>query len=62
MSKRSITSKIFYNREEVEQFMTEIMQNWNLHGKFIQIVPTLHNFIVFYEKCLDEKIDEKGYL
>jgi len=52
---RTITSKSFTTREEVEYFITTIRNNgWNLNSTFIQIVPTLQFYIVFYEKYLEE--------
>ena len=54
---RTIVSKLFETRGEVELFINGIKDNgWNLHTAFIQIVPTLANFIVFYEKYLDEPV------
>ena len=51
----TIVSKICNTREEVETFVTTLRNNgWNLMTAFIQIVPTLKCFIVFYEKYLDE--------
>ena len=54
---KKITSKTFDSRDEVEMFISGIKENgWNLNTAFIQIVSTLHNFIVFYEKHLDEPV------
>lgn len=54
---RTITSKSFTTRGEVEKFITTIRNNgWNLNSAFIQIVPTLEFYIVFYEKYLEEPV------
>lgn len=53
----TIVSKIFNTRGEVETFVTTLRNNgWNLMTAFIQIVPTLKYFIVFYEKHLEEPV------
>lgn len=54
---RKITSKTFNSIYDVEVFINRIKENgWNLNTAFIQIVSRLDNFIVFYEKYLDEPV------
>ena len=57
---KKITSKTF-NSELYEKnryhCVNRIKENgWNLNTAFIQIVSRLDNFIVFYEKYLDEPV------
>ncbi len=54
---KKITSKTFNSIYDVEVFINRIKENgWNLNTAFIQIVSRLDNFIVFYEKYLDEPV------
>lgn len=54
---KKITSKTFNSIYDVEVFFNRIKENgWNLNAAFIQIVSRFNNFIVFYEKYLDEPV------
>lgn len=52
---KTIVSKEFLTAEETGTFITTLRGNgWNLMSSFIQIVPNLNRYIVFYEKYLEE--------
>ena len=54
---KKITSKTFNSIYDVEVFINRIKENgWNLNAVFIHIVSRLDNFVVFYEKRLDEPV------
>ena len=54
----TIVNKSFTSSNEVNDFINQIRMNgWNLCNVFIQITCVNRCFVIFYEKCLTENVN-----